>query len=196
MMTSQFLQTIKQRVLTLNKKQQLILGTIILLIIMLAVFFTSRNQNNTVVMQPVDVANPVQVAAQLDISTAKAKDIVKAIEKAAENPPTTSWTVEATDTKAAAETVVKQIETNKAPPMPSADKTVVTPRETKVDVYRIDMDADWEVSIGYGNHDGHSYVPVEIQRNYNKHKAVAAEVHMDMGLKKVQGYEVKHVWRF
>ena len=82
---------------------------------------------------------------------------------------------------------------NKTPPLPPADKTVVTPKETKVDVYRIDLDADWEVGIGYGNHDGQSYVPVELQRNYAKHKAVAVEVHMDTGLKKVEGYEVKHV---
>ena len=107
-----------------------------------------------------------------------------------------SWVVSANDTQEAAKIVEKQIESKTTPPMPPADKTVVTPRETKVDVYRIDMDADWEIGVGYGNHDGKNYVPVEVQRNYSKHKAIAAEIHMDTSLRKVEGYEVKHVWRF
>lgn len=194
---NQFARTIKQRVTTLDKKQQLILCAAVLLLAVFAyMFIVGRDKENTVVMQPVDTSNPTVVVDKLNVSEAKAKDTVKAIEKAREKPPTMSWTVTAKDTQEAAKVVEKQIKSKTAPPMPPADKTVVTPRETKVDVYRIDMDADWEIGVGYGNHDGKSYVPVEVQRNYAKHKAIAAEIHMDTGLRKVEGYEVKHVWRF
>ncbi len=191
---SQLARTIKQR-MPLDKKQWLMAAAIVLLLTAFAVFWPEK-EKDTVIMQPVDVSNPAVMADKLDVSEPKAKDIVKAIERATEKPPIMSWTVTAKDTQEAARVIEKQIENKTAPPMPPADKTVVTPRETKVDVYRIDMDADWEIGIGYGNHDGKSYVPVELQRNYSKHKAVAAEVHMDTGLREVEGYEVKHVWRF
>lgn len=196
-MLSQLARTIKQRVTSLDKKQQLILCAAVLLFAVFAYMFGGWHKGkDTVIMQPTDVSNPAVVADKLNVPEAKAKDIVKAIETAVEKPPATSWSVQAKDTQEAARVVEKQIENKSAPPMPPADKTVVTPRETKVNVYRIDMDADWEIGVGYGNHDGKSYVPVEVQRNYAKHKAIAAEIHMDTGLRKVEGYEVKHVWRF
>ena len=192
---SQLALTIKQR-MPLDKKKWLIVGAMVLFLAALAIFGGEHKGKDTTIMQPADISNSPAVADKLNVSEAKAKDVVRAIEKAVEKPPATSWSVTAKDTQEAARVVEKQIESKTAPPMPPADKTVVTPRETKVDVYRIDMDADWEIGVGYGNHDGKSYVPVEVQRNYAKHKAIAAEIHMDTGLRKVEGYEVKHVWRF
>ena len=192
---SQLALTIKQR-MPLDKKKWLIVGAMVLFLAALAIFEGEHKEKDTTIMQPTDISNSAAVADKLNVSEAKAKDVVRAIEKAVEKPPAMSWTVTARDMQEAAKVVEKQIESKTAPPMPPADKTVVTPRETKVDVYRIDMDADWEIGVGYGNHDGKNYVPVEVQRNYSKHKAIAAEIHMDTSLRKVEGYEVKHVWRF
>lgn len=52
---------------------------------------------------------------------------------------------------------------------------------------------NWEVGIGYGIHNGKSYVPVEIQRNYKADKAISIEFHKTT--KGTQGYEIKHKWK-
>ena len=52
---------------------------------------------------------------------------------------------------------------------------------------------NWEVGIGYGTHNGKSYVPVEIQRNYKEDKAISIEFHKTT--KGTQGYEIKHKWK-
>ena len=52
---------------------------------------------------------------------------------------------------------------------------------------------NWEVGIGYGIHNGKSYVPVEIQRNYKEDKAISIEFHKTT--KGTQGYEIKHKWK-
>ncbi len=186
-----------QKVIGLRTDNKWILVLLVVIAVAALLFvFTNHSKDVATIMQPADVSNPATLAKTLDISEPEATDVVKAIKRATEKPPATSWVVSAKDTQEAARIVEKQIESKTAPPMPTADKTVVTPRETKVDVYRINLDADWEIGVGFGNHDGKSYVPVEVQRNYAKHKAIAAEVHMDTGLRKVEGYEVKHVWRF
>jgi len=197
MILKQFLETIKQRI-PLNNKQLMIAALVILLIIAALITWVWNHniRNDTAVMQPAAVNDPAQVGAKLNVSPWVAKDIVQGIQKAVEKPPVMSWTVPTNNVQEAARVVEKQIENKTAPPLPPASKTIVTPRETKVDVYRIDLDSDWEVGVGYGNHEGDSYIPIEIQRNYSKHKAVAVEVHMDMSLKEAKGYELKHIWRF
>ena len=52
---------------------------------------------------------------------------------------------------------------------------------------------NWEVGIGYGIHNGKSFVPVEIQRNYKEDKAISIEFHTTT--KGTQGYEIKHKWK-
>lgn len=60
---------------------------------------------------------------------------------------------------------------------------------------------NWEVSTGIGSHEGDVYVPIELQRNYAPDKAISAEIHLDAndlvkGKVKVDGWEVKHTWKF
>lgn len=54
---------------------------------------------------------------------------------------------------------------------------------------------NWEISTGLGVESGSLYVPIEIQRNYSKSRAVSLEFHLkpqnQMGL---SGVEVKHTW--
>lgn len=54
---------------------------------------------------------------------------------------------------------------------------------------------NWEVSAGLGrSHDGHFYVPIGIQRNYNYDRAIAVSV----GISKdhVENFQVLHKWKF
>ena len=57
---------------------------------------------------------------------------------------------------------------------------------------------NWEGGVGLGIHKGDIYVPIEIQRNYAKNKAVSLEIHVEAPeLKpKVTGGELKHKWLF
>lgn len=61
----------------------------------------------------------------------------------------------------------------------------------------------WEIGIGVGTHDGDTYIPVSIQRDYKVDKAVRLEIHLDPtakgDTKKIlspKGIEVQHVWKF
>lgn len=61
----------------------------------------------------------------------------------------------------------------------------------------------WEIGIGVGTHDGDTYIPVSIQRDYKVDKAVRLEIHLDPTAKgdtkrilSPKGIEVQHVWKF
>jgi len=63
-------------------------------------------------------------------------------------------------------------------------------------VYKFNNYRNWEWSAGYGQHNGDSYVPVGLQRNYSKDKAIDAEIHLDpSNIKNISGWEVKQVWK-
>ena len=70
-----------------------------------------------------------------------------------------------------------------------------------MDVLKINLDKAWEISAGVGNHQGDTYIPIGVQRNYAARKAVAAEVHLvpeelAKGKIKTSGWEVRHLWRY
>lgn len=54
---------------------------------------------------------------------------------------------------------------------------------------------NWEVSTGIGrSHDGHFYVPIGIQRNYNYDRAI--EVSVGVSKDHVENFQVLHKWKF
>ena len=54
---------------------------------------------------------------------------------------------------------------------------------------------NWEVSTGIGrSHDGHFYVPIGIQRNYNYDRAI--EVSIGLSKDHVENIQVVHKWKF
>lgn len=54
---------------------------------------------------------------------------------------------------------------------------------------------NWEVSTGLGrSHDGHVYVPIGIQRNYNYDRAI--EVSIGVSKDHVENIQVVHKWKF
>ncbi len=96
---------------------------------------------NTVIMQPADTQDVAKLQQQLDISKKEAEQLRAEMAKAPARAPAGSYYVAAPTTQEAAKVVEKQIEEDRAPvELPEADKTIVTPQEQKVDVYRITMD--------------------------------------------------------
>ena len=137
--------------------------------------------------------------------------------------PVTNFTVMASSPQQAAQQVTDRINKND-PTLPPAvlektDQTVVSSvsttaeQKTAIDkqnakdgtnisdsyltqVYKNNNYRNWEWSIGYGVQDGKGYIPVGLQRNYSKDKALEAEVHLDPSkIKKVTGGEIKQVWK-
>lgn len=54
---------------------------------------------------------------------------------------------------------------------------------------------NWEVSAGLGrSHDGHFYVPIGLQRNYNYDRAI--EVSVGVSKDHVENFQVVHKWKF
>ena len=54
---------------------------------------------------------------------------------------------------------------------------------------------NWEVSTGIGrSHDGHFYVPIGIQRNYNYDRAI--EVSVGVSKDHIENFQVLHKWKF
>lgn len=98
-----------------------------------------------------------------------------------------------------------QGETMEIPVVPHKDQTKVTTEIDMTPVVRKLADAEykrnWEVSTGLGrSHDGHFYVPIGLQKNYNYDRAIEVSV----GLSKARGaskahienFQVTHKWKF
>ena len=165
-----------------------------------------ENYRQAVVLQQEQLEQAQELGKALHISQMNAKELQAAYDELKAKPPVASFTVRAPSLEVATEQVAERINKQDTTLPPAAleksDRTAVVKNDTayKVDVLKINMDKAWELSAGVGSHRGDAYIPVEVQRNYAPHKAVAAEVHLvpeDLakGKIKASGWEVKHVWR-
>lgn len=75
------------------------------------------------------------------------------------------------------------------------DKTLVVEqpdnKEIPVGIYKINTYRNWELGVGLGVHDSDKYVPISLQRNYDKCHSVAVEAHYDLEEHKVNGGELQ-----
>lgn len=58
-----------------------------------------------------------------------------------------------------------------------------------VGVFKVNNYRNWEWSIGYGQHGGDRYIPVELQRNFSKDVTASVEYHFGG---RNTGWEVKY----
>lgn len=92
-----------------------------------------------------------------------------------------------------------QGETMEIPVVPHKDQTKVTTEIDMTPVVRKLADAEykrnWEVSTGLGrSHDGHFYVPIGLQKNYNYDRAI--EVSVGLSKDHIENFQVTHKWKF
>lgn len=138
---------------------------------------------------------------KLDISKQNAEAMKKMFTDAQTGKiqPNTTFVVQAPSLPQAAQQVQERINMRDTTLPPAAlektDRTTVVPqpenKDYNIGVYKFDLYRNWEWSAGYGQHDGQSYIPVELQRNFSRDHAVSAEVHLE-NTGKVNGYEVKY----
>ena len=196
-----------------QNKWMFMLAVFFLLISAMLFWFWQRTQKaeeqyrQAVVLQQEQLEQTHELGKALHISQMNAKELQAAYDALKDKPSVASFTVSAPSLEVATEQVAERINKQDTTLPPAAleksDRTAVVKNDTayKVDVLKINLDKAWEISAGVGNHRGDAYIPVEVQRNYAPHKAVAAEVHLvpedlEKGKIKASGWEVKHVWRF
>lgn len=90
-------------------------------------------------------------------------------------------------------------ETMEIPVVPHKDQTKITTEIDMTPVVRKLADAEykrnWEVSTGLGrSHDGHFYVPIGLQKNYNYDRAI--EVSVGLSRDHIENFQVTHKWKF
>ena len=196
-----------------QNKWMFMLAVFFLLISAMLFWFWQRTQQaeekyrQAVVLQQEQLEQAQELGKALHISQMNAKELQAAYDALKDKPPVASFTVNAPSLEVAAEQVAERINKQDTTLPPAAlektDRTAVVKNDTeyKVDVLKINLDKAWELSTGVGSHRGESYIPLGVQRNYDSHKAVAAEVHLvpgelARGKIKTSGWEVKHVWRY
>lgn len=106
--------------------------------------------------------------------------------------PNAAFTITSSSPDQVVKEVVTRIESHDTTLPPSvydkSDKTVVAQqpdnKDYQVGVYKINTYRNWEAGIGVGVQDGNVYVPISLQRNYDKNHSVEAEVHLDKDIMK------------
>ncbi len=64
-------------------------------------------------------------------------------------------------------------------------------KDIPVGIYKINTYRNWELGTGLGVHDGKTYIPISLQRNYQKDRSVVLELHYDLKDNKINGGEVQ-----
>ncbi len=186
-------------------------GAVLLVVALIGglVWLWQKNNANEEALQKAAVMTAAQAASsdywqnQLNMSKQNADAAVAAV-KAAQTgnlAPSVTFVQQSPTVGQAADTVAQRINAKDATLPPAAlaktDRTTVVPQqvtqkdgsqEWQVGVYKVNNYRNWEWGVGVGVQDGKRYVPIEIQRNYSRDRAVSAEYHVGGG----GGYEVKY----
>ena len=196
-------------------KQNIWLVALVAFLLVSALFFwlwhrtqqAEEKYRQAVVLQQQQLEQARELGKALHISQMSAKELQAAYAELKIKPPVASFTVNAHSLESAAKQVAERINKQDLVLPPAAlektDRTAVVKNDGayKVDVLKINLDKSWEFSAGVGRHNGDTYLPVGVQRNYAAHKGVAAEAHLvpdalAKGKIMTSGWEVKHVWRY
>lgn len=177
----------------MTTKRTIIIGVILCLIITAAVMFFRHNRDNEVKKPSVSSSPSATIQSNLVVT-----------EKTSEDDPDlrVSQTYKAIINNQEIEVPVSASTTSKTTASSSA--ATGTPGNTaslrqEIDVTPIvrQLVPDWELGVGIGKQrDGDVYIPVSIQRNYETHKGLQVELHVDTKDQKIDGIEIQHKWRF
>ena len=188
-------------------------GAILLVVCLIAGLAWLWHKNNAneealqkaAVMTAAQAANSDYLQNELKISKQNADAMAAAVKaaQAGNLAPSVTFVQTAPTVDQAAGSVAQRIndgdKTLPSMALEKTDRTAVVPQEVvnkdgnkewKVDVMKVNLYRNWEWSVGYGRHGGDSYIPIGLQRNFSKDRAVAIEYHAGG---KEQGYEIKYV---
>jgi hypothetical protein len=136
-------------ILTFVKKHMRTVVEMLLIVIIAVLIYNHFEKKNNVAVIPPDQLTSDNISKAINVPQQVAKEIITKIEEVTKKAPAATYNVEAQNPKQAASIVEKQIKTNTVPvEIPKADKTVITPQQTKVDVYRISLEKKNSLNFG------------------------------------------------
>lgn len=172
-----------------NKKKYIIwTGLIGLIICLCLAFYFTHNEKSTkapTVIPEEQMVDTNVVQDKLDVKPKDAKEIVTQVKEVyvEKKKPTATFTVATVGSEKPVEVVKEKIASNDTTlpkeALKDTDKTVVATNGTKVDVYKINTYRNWEAGVGIGKLDGETYIPVAIQRNYDRCHSVELQANLD-----------------
>lgn len=175
--------------MTTNKKLCIVLAVIAVAILAFCLIYNpTRKSTDTPVTIPVEkLTNSKSIQLELNVNKQNAQEIANQVQEVQQGKkePVATFTDPSTSPEKAVEHVVERIE-YKDTTLPkeateNTDKTVVTTdtEGTKVEVYKINTYRNWEAGVGIGKLDGKTYIPVALQRNYDRCHSIEVQANLD-----------------
>lgn len=176
----------------MNTNKQLILSFILGLLF--GVFWMTYNEKPMVSPTPsTATGSSVPISTRTDLSVTP-KDSPEAPDLAVNQ--TYVATINNKKVEVPITNVQAQGNTTSASPASATPYTATVQQEVDITPLVNLMVPRWELGVGLGRHEGDTYIPVSMQRNYTYNKAVQLELHIDPSDQKVTGVELQHKWRF
>ena len=205
MMPTSFMKRIKG----MSRKSRLMAVHFVCLAIILCVLFlgsckhdaVEKTQEELIVLTPEEAVNENVLENKLDMNKSNARETASYIRDAqiGMRRPQTLYNERNDSGGSVTYTVQEKLARNDAAlPKEALAKTDVTivaaqpeNKDVPVGIYKINNYRNWELGVGMGVHDGKTYIPVSLQRNYSKNHSVTVELHYDLKDNKVNGGEVQ-----
>lgn len=198
-----------KRIKGTSRKSRLMAVLFVCLAIILCVLFLNsckhedavEKTQDPIVLTPEEAVNENVLENKLDMNKSNAREIASYIYDAqiGLRRPQTLYNERNEGSGSVAYTVREKLARNDAAlpkeALAKTDATIVAEqpenKDVPVGIYKINNYRNWELGIGMGVHDGKTYIPVSLQRNYSKSHSVAVELHYDLKDNKVNGGEVQ-----
>lgn len=198
-----------KRIKGTSRKSRLMAVLFVCLAIILCVLFlgsckhdaVETTQEEPIVLTPEEAVNENVLENKLDMNKNNARETTSYIREAqiGLRRPQTLYNERNDGGGSVTYTVQKKLARNDAAlpkeALAKTDATIVAAqpenKDVPVGIYKINNYHNWELGVGMGIHDGKTYLPVSLQRNYSKSHSVAAELHYDLKDNKVNGGEVQ-----
>ena len=205
MMPTSFMKRIKG----MSRKSRLMAVLFVWLTIILCVLFlgsckhdaVETTQEEPVVLTPDEAVNENVLENKLDMNKSNARETASYIRDAqiGLRRPQSLYNERNDGGGSVTYTVREKLARNDAAlpkeALAKTDATIVAAQpennDVPVGIYKINNYRNWELGVGMGIHDGKTYIPVSLQRNYSKNHSVAVEIHYYLKDNKVNGGEVQ-----
>lgn len=198
-----------KRIKGMSRKSRLMAVLFVWLTIILCVLFlgsckhdaVETTQEEPVVLTPDEAVNENVLENKLDMNKSNARETASYIRDAqiGLRRPQSLYNERNDGGGSVTYTVREKLARNDAAlpkeALAKTDATIVAEqpenKDVPVGIYKINNYRNWELGVGMGVHDGKTYIPVSLQRNYSKNHSVVVELHYDLKDNKVNGGEVQ-----
>lgn len=163
---------------------------------------SEKTQEEPIVLTPDEAVNENVLENKLDMNKSNARETanyIREIQIGLRRPQTLYNERNDGGSSVVTYTVQEKLARNDAAlpkeALAKTDATIVAAqpenKDVPVGIYKINNYRNWELGVGMGVHDGKTYTPVSLQRNYKKDRSIVLELHYDLKDNKINGGEVQ-----